>query len=260
MDQPSDRVPDGITPLVGYRVWQVIEEGGNLVFLPLSNSSRDWEGPGWVSSTCSIVPANWVSPEGAVVPPEGEVEWTPSHEAPDEDCTCGFYAMKELAPELLHTASLSDLIERVSGSGVRFVLGRVELAGKVIEHERGYRAERARIVELIPLRGTERAVEALARRVGVGVARSVKVDRVSRLRGRLRLARVAWVASRTKAPTHEDPGRFYITLCVITLLAFAASHVTPLAESWRSAAQAVLLGSIVMRVVLLLLRRSIATP
>jgi hypothetical protein len=162
--------------------------------------------------------------------------------------------MKELAPELLHSASLSNRMERASGSGVRFVLGRVELAGKVIEHERGYRAERARIVELIPLRGTERAVEALARRVGVGVARSVKVDRVSRLRGRLR------VASRTTAPTHQELGRFYTTLGVITVLAFAASHVTPLAESLRSAAQAVLLGSIVMRIVLVLLRRPSATP
>jgi len=49
----------------------------------------------------------------------------------------------------------------------------VELAGKIIEHEWGYRAERARIVEFIPLAGTERSVMILAARLGVPIAEPV---------------------------------------------------------------------------------------
>jgi hypothetical protein len=60
------------------------------------------------------------------------------------------------------------------------VLGRVELAGKIIEHEWGYRAERARIAELIPFRGTEQSVMILAARLGLPI--SEPVDMPSRVR------------------------------------------------------------------------------
>jgi hypothetical protein len=55
------------------------------------------------------------------------------------------------------------------------VLGRVELAGKVIEHEWGYRAERARIAELIPFRGTEQSVMILAARLGLPISEPVDI-------------------------------------------------------------------------------------
>ncbi|HET6791336.1 MAG TPA: hypothetical protein VFI35_07090 [Actinomycetota bacterium] len=45
------------------------------------------------------------------------------------------------------------------------VFGRVELAGKVIEHETGYRAERARIAELIPTTTDGGSTLSLARRL-----------------------------------------------------------------------------------------------
>ena len=73
------------------------------------------------------------------------------HIAPDERCTCGFYAFKDLAPELV------ALLEHVPDFGpepdTRIVIGRVELAGKVIEHDLGYRAGGARIAALIPVEG-----------------------------------------------------------------------------------------------------------
>jgi hypothetical protein len=47
------------------------------------------------------------------------------------------------------------------------ILGRVELAGKVIEYTSGYRAERARITELTPVAGTEREAMRLANRLGL---------------------------------------------------------------------------------------------
>ena len=50
-----------------------------------------------------------------------------SHRAPVEDCTCGLYAVEE--PDLLRAARDPA------------VIGTVDLWGRVLEHERGYRAE-----------------------------------------------------------------------------------------------------------------------
>jgi hypothetical protein len=180
MSGSRDRAPDGITPFVGYRAWQVVEEHGEPVFYPLSHRSREWIGAtrGWVSATCAA--------DGSPRRPYA-VEWFErplEHSAPGEDCSCGFYAMKELHPHLVQLISFAQRAEldgRVPG---RFLLGRVELAGKVIEHDHGYRAARARIVELIPLRETEADVAAIARRIGVAVGPSVKPARLG-LRDRL---------------------------------------------------------------------------
>jgi hypothetical protein len=43
------------------------------------------------------------------------------------------------------------------------MIGKVEMSGKVIEHENGYRAERARVVALLPFRGQEWDAKVLAR-------------------------------------------------------------------------------------------------
>ncbi len=55
-----------------------------------------------------------------------------------------------------------------------FVLGRVELAGKIIEHEHGYRAQRVRIAELFPVEGTERTIRSLAAQLGLLIGPSVE--------------------------------------------------------------------------------------
>jgi DNA-binding CsgD family transcriptional regulator len=43
----------------------------------------------------------------------------------------------------------------------------VDLAGKIVEHDLGYRAERMRIAELLAFGGTEETVGRFARRIGV---------------------------------------------------------------------------------------------
>jgi hypothetical protein len=53
------------------------------------------------------------------------------------------------------------------------VLGRVLLAGEVIEHDRGYRGERARITELIPERGQEYATSLVASRLGLPMSDAI---------------------------------------------------------------------------------------
>jgi len=199
-----ERAPDGIVPLVGYRMWQVEGEDDEPLFLPLNHHSRDWDGATreWVPASCRV------GNDGLVVSPDGELVWgDPSHHrVPDEGCSCGFYAMKELDAQLLRTAGMAVQDARNNGTEEVFVLGRVELAGKVIEHELGYRAERARIVELIPLQDQQRTVEVIARRAGVAVGRPVRVRRPP-IRDRVRLLRGAWVASKAPPPPPASPAQ-----------------------------------------------------
>lgn len=216
MDGPSPSVPDGITPLIGYRLWRVIEERGEIVLSPLNFESRDWVGAtsGWVSSACGGSEL-WVSPEG-------ELEWPDRHRAPGEECACGFYAMKQLTPEMLLGASSRHAHRVGSRSDERFVLGRVQLAGKIVEHELGYRAERARIVELIPIRGSEPEIQAIATRLGVGVARAVIVPGAPDFRERLEQA---WAA--TKPPTlSRADGILPVLFLVVGALAWLVAIVT----------------------------------
>jgi ATP/maltotriose-dependent transcriptional regulator MalT len=51
----------------------------------------------------------------------------------------------------------------------------IRQAGKTIEHEHGYRAERARISGLIPIEGTERDVGHVATRLGIPIGRPVPI-------------------------------------------------------------------------------------
>jgi len=78
---------------------------------------------------------------------------------PSYDCTCGFYAVKRLA-------NLLEMLTPVEG---QIVIGTVQLAGTVIEHDFGYRAELARVAELIPRLGQETTVRRLAMCLGVAV-------------------------------------------------------------------------------------------
>ena len=162
MDGFSDRIPDGIEPLVGYRLWFFTLGYRRAQLHSLRSSASpldplkytDWEGAEscWVVASCSLG----------------------SHVAPAEDCSCGFYAMTRLSEPLTY-ASLHRTWPVGSGPDIEFgiVLGRVELAGKIIEHQHGYRAERARIAELIPITGTEQTVMRIAARLGLPMGHAV---------------------------------------------------------------------------------------
>ena len=163
MDGRWNRIPDGIDPIVGYRAWYYEIGQREARLHPITQGSGvgpkagAWDGAswGWVTAMCSLVgPASW-------------------HVAPMEDCSCGFYAMRELQPVVQDAAQLHVWRNLGLGSTTGVVLGRVELAGKIIEHDRGYRAERARIAELIPFRGTGQSVIILAGRLGLPISEPV---------------------------------------------------------------------------------------
>jgi hypothetical protein len=162
MDAPTASVPDSIQPISAYRAWKYSIDGRAKLF-PFSGGLGSWPnawegvGSGWVTASCGC----------------GH-----GHEVPSEDGECGFYSLKDLhsAIELVGPIEVS---EPRPDLGRPVVLGRILLSGKVIEHEIGYRAERARIAKLIPFRSTERSVTRLANRLGVGVAAAVELPRWS---------------------------------------------------------------------------------
>jgi hypothetical protein len=129
------RIPDGITPIVAYRMWLVDHRGS--IMSPNQQLTR-WSVGAWVTASCRRFG------EHLEIDP-------PGHRAPAEGCRCGIYALK-------HPADCVTLLRvfgfgryRVSPFDPTFATGVVELAGKVIEHELGYRAERARIVSIVPV-------------------------------------------------------------------------------------------------------------
>lgn len=163
MDDPSSRIPDAIEPISAYRAWFYSIQGRTVRLRPLSapiHGQFAWEGAGstWVTVTCPLFGST-------------------DHEVPEEGCSFGFYSLKELEALLFHTEMLQVLSMHTDLHGRwndPVVIGRVLLSGEVIEHDLGYRAERARIAELIPFRGTERSVMVLADRLGVGMAPAVE--------------------------------------------------------------------------------------
>jgi hypothetical protein len=70
--------------------------------------------------------AAWSTVFGGVTPP-------PRHEAPAVGCTCGWYAIPTDVPHDYAEDPHVDLL--------------VELSGRVIEHEKGYRAQHQRVIE-----------------------------------------------------------------------------------------------------------------
>jgi hypothetical protein len=160
MDDASLRIPDAIEPIVAYRAWRYSIEGRRAQLDPLNGPlSSPWMG----ASPWDGAASNWVTASCTVLP-----EF--HHDVPSEDCSCGFYSVKEIEFAVDHASILHHIGFGGSGRRVPVVLGRIELSGKVIEHDVGYRAERARIAELIPFSGTEHAVMVLANRLGVGLA------------------------------------------------------------------------------------------
>jgi hypothetical protein len=225
MEDPSSRIPDAIEPISAYRAWFYSIERRMARLYPLSGPIQTpdaWRGAGstWVTASCPMF-------------------GSAPHEVPSEGCSCGFYSVKELEAilfhaEMLHVLSMhTDLHERWNDP---VVIGRVLLSGKVIEHDLGYRAERARIAELIPFRGTERSIMVLADRLGVGMAPAVEPcprDESDPLLGSIGLPSAHALALRkipTPPPTDPLTGPVAGVLAIVALI---VSSVLMLAGIWQ---------------------------
>jgi hypothetical protein len=148
-----DRIPDGIEPLSGYRMWRYVLTTRrawlhSMTCAGLGGCPWEQAGTDWVESHCMVNDHPW-------------------HVSPSEGCSCGVYAVS--SPAKLY----EDGLPFEGGDGSGFLMGRVDLAGKVIEHDWGYRAERARIAQLIPIEGAIRDVMRFGSRLGVSIAPAV---------------------------------------------------------------------------------------
>lgn len=103
-------IPDYISPILGYRVWQWDDAG-----------LRSVNGEPWVAGKPTAAHCRILSPEGIRL----------AHEAPVQTCTCGVYATK----------SLGHL--RRMGYQQWGITGEVWLWGTVVEHTGGWRAQYA---------------------------------------------------------------------------------------------------------------------
>jgi len=206
MDPSSVRVPDGIEPISAYRAWFYSIEGQKAHLRPLSGPAgrspmNGWEGAGasWVTASCAL--------HGSL-----------THEVPSETCSCGFYSLKELD----HAVALATPFRLMSIPGRRVdqvVLGRILLSGKVIEHDAGYRAERARVAELIPFRGAERSVMVLAHRLGVGMGPAVEPTSVEEEIHVAFAGAAAPPPVRAKAPSDPTESAAPGVLAIVSLIA-----------------------------------------
>jgi hypothetical protein len=141
--QGDVRVPDAIEPITALRVWRAD------LFLRLHslNDEVQWQPDEWAVAHCP---------------------WT-KHKAPHEACTCGLYAAKHLDLAMALAAVVLTSTSPEDSMPTTAIVGRVQLAGKVIEHAQGYRAEHARVVEVLPIEGRGRLTESVAARFGVAV-------------------------------------------------------------------------------------------
>lgn len=116
---PRTPLPEFWSPraVLGFRLWEMRRR--------LHGAWRVWEGP-FREARC--VSGRTERDDGEVPHTDGRCGYPP----------CGIYAFKD-------AADLLDAFD-LPGGGRRFVYGLVELSGKVVEHERGYRGQRAGVV------------------------------------------------------------------------------------------------------------------
>lgn len=128
---PPERVPlperEGDLPILAYKAACIAWRPGGRFTLHGVGVGGDYTaeataqcmngGDGWVYTSASFASLNAAQPR--------------PHEAPHPDCSCGFYASQD-----------RSLVDR----GEPMLLLDVELYGRVIVHEHGYRAEKQRVL------------------------------------------------------------------------------------------------------------------
>ncbi len=131
----NSTAPDYIEPLVGWRLWSIVESGGKAR-LGSPVHSQAWTPCEAFHATCHARQRQRRRPW----------RWEPveAHDVPAEGCTCGVYALS-LSDHLLEECFQPIMME------YRFeyrVIGRVSLWGDVVEAARGWRASIAYPAEL----------------------------------------------------------------------------------------------------------------
>jgi hypothetical protein len=107
-----------LDPVLGWRVWRVGDDG----LLEAVVWGSPWHPRQRFHASCEDAPSPFW-PGSGLAP----------HRPPARDCECGIYAFKRRAD--------AELLAREKVDGRPLALGRASLWGRVVETERGYRAE-----------------------------------------------------------------------------------------------------------------------
>jgi hypothetical protein len=139
-------------PLVGWRVWRISEVDGELVLRSVYQHQVIWPTYEPLRAVCNCM---------------GIVD---GHDAPGlgPGRECGIYAVRE--EELTRRWSWFTRVPTVATVGKAF--GRVQLWGRIVQYEQGYKAEFAypgdlRVLDVDPELDPETVAEELADRYGV---------------------------------------------------------------------------------------------
>jgi hypothetical protein len=114
--------PDYVSPVIGWRLWEVQRRGEEPVLRSLVRRDCRWPAGSPLVAEC---------PASRLPGPRDR------HPAPGEACWCGVHAFKDQG-EALRT--MCDIGPELDGP---LVVGSVSLWGRVVDCEHGYRAERA---------------------------------------------------------------------------------------------------------------------
>jgi len=121
-----------IEPIIGYRIWSIMDTKKSYKII---NRLR-----------CAYSLLNYKWRKGI-----NRAECKYCDSIPGFYCVCGFYAFKNLNylnEDNIFIGGLRNMVP--------FIFGEVELFGKVVEHEFGYRAEKAKVRKLVKNKGIEK--------------------------------------------------------------------------------------------------------
>lgn len=127
----SDRAPDMIGEVVGYRAWRVVGSLRLPMLASVVKRSTIWNPQRWTIADC----------RGNLVCPHSEND-AAGPGIPGEGCTCGLYAARDRE----HLIALG--YNHYTDDAHPVFLGEVGLAGKVIPGSQGWKAEKGRILKL----------------------------------------------------------------------------------------------------------------
>src|SRR3990170_3267992 len=140
----GNEVPDGINPIVGVRAWRVqqtLRKEDRL--FSVYKSGINWPIGRKLEAQCVQPSSVWAGLRGAtpnmftmaLAKAAGDSSKDlPAHQAPYDECSCGIYALN---------SSLTE--NEVKPWQISAIIGIVLLWGRILEGDRGYRAQYAKV-------------------------------------------------------------------------------------------------------------------
>lgn len=131
-DYEGSLTPDTIVPLIGIRAWKAKHNGQHQLRLSSVYKETLWPINRKKMASCIEPFPNWVqSPDGIWLLNQTAIH--DPHDAPDEDCSCGIYAVNS-----------TDYSDNLTAWPDSTYIGLVFIWGKVLEGQKGFRGQFAR--------------------------------------------------------------------------------------------------------------------